>query len=516
MTNYREILRLQSLGINNTQIAESCGCSRTTVIKVLQTAAENGLKYPLSEEMTDRELSHLLNQPVDEKPYYKMPDYGYVHREMGKSGVTLTLLWLEYCEQCRDTGEIPYKSTQFNKYYNDYLNTTKATMHIIHRPGEILQVDWAGDTVHIINTDTGKPVDMSIFVATLPYSGYSYVEAFLSQNQENWIAANVNAFDFFGGVSRIIQCDNLKTGVVSNTKSETVLNKTYQEMAEHYGTAVIPCRVRTPKDKAYVEGTVGVISTWIIAALRNQQFLSLRELNIAIREKLSEFNNKPFQKKDGSRKSVFVDEEPFLLPLPKVKFELSVWKIATVQYNYHISVDGMNYSVPFEYIKQKVDIRLTRNVVEVFFDGNRVSAHKRLYGNPNQYSTLETHMPPAHQKYVSWNGERFVKWAAKIGDQTTIVVRMLLAAHKVEQQGYKPCMALLKLADKYSSERLEAACKKALALTSTPSLKSIQAILKSGQDRVNIDIQCENNEQQSLSSQYGFTRGAGYYKRRDD
>ena len=176
----------------------------------------------------------------------------------------------------------------------------------------------------------------------------------------------------------------------------------------------------------------------------------------------------------------------------------------------------MNYSVPFEYIKQKVDIRLTRNVVEIFFDGNRISSHRRLYGNPNQYSTLETHMPPAHQKYISWNGERFVNWAEKIGEQTTAVVKMLLAAHKVEQQGYKSCMALLKLADKYSSERLEAACRKALSLTSTPSLKSVQAILKSGQDRVNIDIQYENDEQLSLSAQYGFTRGAGYYKRRDN
>lgn len=513
MTNHREILRLNSLGINNTQIAESCGCSRTTIVDVLRRTGECYLSYPLPDEMSDKQLSEMLFPSGKDKPTYKMPDYEYVHHEMAKSGVTLTLLWVEYCEQCRDSGKIPYKSTQFNKYYNDYVTRTNATMHINHKPGEIMQTDWAGDTVHVVDTDTGENINAYVFVASLPYSGYSYVEAFFSMNQECWISAHVNAFNYFGGVTRIIQCDNLKTGVVKNTRSEVLLNKSYQEMAEHYGTAIIPCRVRSPKDKAHVEGTVGIISTWILAAIRNQQFLSLSELNKAIHEKLYEFNNRPFQKKDGSRTEELKVEKPFLIPLPERSFELATWKIATVSPSYHINVDYQNYSVPYEYIKQKVDVRLTKSIVEVFFECNRICSHPRLYGRFGQYSTIENHMPPDHQKYVQWNGDRFRKWATKIGENCEVVVCFFLDSGRVEQQGYKSCMALLKLADKYSIERVESACIKALSYTPRPSLKSIQAILGSGQDRVK-----ENPISSSVKcEQYGITRGAEYYssKRRD-
>ena len=206
--------------------------------------------------MTDRELANTL-YPSLEKPVYRMPDYAQVQREMQKSSVTLSLLWLEYCETCQTSGELAYKSTQFSKYYNDYLRATGATMHLNHKPGELLQVDWAGDTAGIMDTDTGEIIPAYLFVASLPYSGYAYVEAFLSMNQEAWICAHVNAFEYFGGVTRIIQCDNLKTGVVKNTRSEVVLNRSYQEMAAHYNTAIIPCRVRSPKDKGHVGGHRG-------------------------------------------------------------------------------------------------------------------------------------------------------------------------------------------------------------------------------------------------------------------
>jgi len=364
MTNYREILRLRSLGINHNQIAESMGIARQTVVTSLRRAASQGLDWQAAESLSDSELSAKLFPPANESFGYKMPDYELVHRELAKSGVTLQLLWFEYCDQCRDAGEIPYQLTQFKKYYRDYVVKTKATMHINRKPGEIMEVDWAGQTAKLIDTDTGEEIDTYVFVAALPYSGYAYVEAFPSQNQEAWITAHVNAYGFFGGVTRILVPDNLKTGVVKNTKAETILNKTYQELAEHYGTAIIPARIRSPKDKPTVEGAVGNISTFILAAIRNQRFFSLRELNAVIREKLHAFNHKPFQKKEGSRASVFAEERTFLIPLPKNAFELATWKIATVQYNYHVSVDGQFYSVPYEYIKRKVDVRLTRNVVE--------------------------------------------------------------------------------------------------------------------------------------------------------
>lgn len=454
MTNYREILRLHSLGLNKTEIASSCQCARNTVAATLQRAANCGLQWPLPEEMSDKQLSERLFPTSPSKPVYKMPDYAYVHKELQRSGITLNLLWLEYCDQCRAAGEIPYQSTQFNKYYADYLTKVNATMHLNHKPGEVMQVDWAGDTAAVIDTDTGEIIPAYVFVATLPYSGYSYVEAFFSMNQDSWTTAHVNAYKYFGGVTRIIQCDNLKTGVQKHGKDEVVLNKSYQELAEHYGTAILPARVRAPKDKAAVEGTVGIISIFILA-------------------------------------------------------ELAIWKVATVGPNYHISVERMNYSVPFEYIKQKVDVRLTRSTVEVFYGGNRICSHPRLYGRFNQYSTIQAHMPPEHQKYVQWNGERFIHWAGKVGSNTQVVVRAILGSYKVEQQGYKSCMGLLKLADKYTPERLENACKRALEYTPRPSLKNIQAILASGQDKAIP----EQSTATASSSQYGFTRGADYYGR---
>ena len=503
MTNYKEILRLASLGINNSQIAAALGCSRTTAITVQKRATEVGLTHQQASKMSNKEVSKKLFPDESGKPAYKMPDYDYIHREMAKSGMTLQLLWFEYCDVCNNGGEIPYQLTQFKKYYRDYLQRTKATMHIVRRPGETLEVDWAGQTAAITDTDTGEIIPVYIFVATLPYSGYSYVEGFMSRNQESWTIAHVNAYQFFGGATRILVPDNLKTGVDKVTKSETMLNRSYQELAQHYDTAIIPARVKSPKDKATVEGTVGIISNWILAAIRNQQFLSLHELNLVIKQKLHDFNHKPFQKKDGTRAQMFAEERMFLVPLPAKPYEFSTLKVATVQYNYHISVDGQNYSVPFEYIKRKVDVRLTRTTVEVLCDNDRICSHKRLYGRPNQYSTQEAHMPPNHQKYKEWNDDRFRQWAEKIGPNTSAVIDTFLTKYKVEQQGYKSCMALLKLADKYEPEYLELACAKALSYTSQPNYKTITAILKVGASKP--------AEGAPKPNPHGFVRGADYY-----
>jgi transposase len=457
-----------------------------------------------AQSMSDRELASRLFPPDIGKRRYKMADYEEVHREMAKPGVTLQLLWFEYCDRCRNAGEIPYQLTQFKKYYREFALRTKATMHIQRKPGELMEVDWAGQTAEIIDDETGEAIKAYVFVAALPYSGYAYAEAFLNQTTESWVAAHVSAYEYFSGVTRILVPDNLKTGVEKHTNDEVVVNKTYQEMAEHYGTAVIPARVRAPKDKATVEGSVGNISSFILAAIRNQRFFTLRELNNTIHERLRVFNHKSFQKKDGSRASLFTQEKPFLLPLPRHHFEVAEWKTATVQLNYHISVDGQFYSVPFDYIKRKVDVRLTRYIVEVFSDGGRICSHTRLYGPTGQYSTQETHMPLKHQQYAQWNAERFRKWAAKIGQSTLSVVEAILTGYKVEQQGYRACIAVLKLSDQFTPARLEAACVKALGYTPRPSYKSIQTILKSGQDKSS-DIPASD------SSAFGFTRGAEYY-----
>lgn len=384
---------------------------------------------------------------------------------------------------------------------------TKATMHIEHKAGELIEVDWAGQTAYIINTDTGELIEVYIFVSVLPYSGYTYIEAFLSRDSEAWITGHVNMYKYFGGSTRILVPDNLKTGVDKNTKAETVINRVYQEMAQHYATAVIPARVRKPKDKASVEGAVGNVSRSILGTISDQQFLSLAELNGELWNRLREFNEKPFQKKEGSRALIYEEEKLYLQRLPEKPYELAEWKIATVQYNYHISIDKQNYSVPFIYIRRKVDVRLTKNIVEIFSEEERICSHVRLHGRSGQYSTTKDHMPKNHQEFAQWNGERFRKWATEIGANTLSVIEVFLTTPKVEQQGYKSCLALLKLSDKYTSTRLEAACAKTLAYTHHPSYKAISIILSTNQDKL------ESVEtSKPKTSAHGFVRGAKYYE----
>jgi len=506
MTQYREILRLHNQGISQRSIAISLGCSRNTVANTIKYAGEQNLIWPLPAEITDVKLQKLLFAKQI-TGIHKKPDYEYIHREMAKSGVTLSLLWHEYCQNCRQNAETAFMYTQFCKYYREFVSVNKATLHIEHKPGEQMEVDWAGQTAQIIDNTTGEVILAYMFIAVLSCSGYAYVEAFLSQDQESWITAHVNAYRFFGGVTRILVPDNLKTGVARIDWYTPVINKTYHEMSEHYGTAVLPARVRRPKDKPRVENTVGIITTWIIAALRHERFFSLHELNEAISGKLEEFNHKPFQKKPGSRLGVFLEEEkPLLLPLPSKSFELAFWKIAMVAFNYHISVDKMQYSVPYEYIKHRVDVRITKSVVEVFYNGNRIASHMRLSGRSGQYSTVPEHMPEDHRRYIQWNAERFLSWAGGIGENAVAVVKAILASRQVEQQSYKGCMALLKLADKYSVTRLEAACKRALGYTLSPGFKSIQSILATGQDKLTDEVSVAKS-----SCEFSFTRGADYY-----
>lgn len=510
MKNYREVLRLNHQGISQRSIASSCACSRNTVSKVLKRAEEVSLSWPLPEGMSDADLKQLLfPEEAAITALRRHPDCEYIHKEMAKSGVTLSLLWNEYCEDCRANQEIPLMYSQFCHHYQKFATTTKATMHVQRKPGEQLEVDWAGKTTPLADRETGDTINAYIFVGVLSSSQYAYAEAFTSQNMESWITAHCNMYKFFGGVTRILIPDNLKTGVEKASWYSPEINKTYQEMAEHYGTAVIPARVRKPKDKPNAEGAVKNISTWIIAALRNQKYFTLLELNKAIKEKLSAFNSRPFQKKEGSRLSVFLEEEkPLLLPLPAAPYELATWKIATVQYNYHITVEKMHYSVPYEYIKYKVDVRKTRNVIEVFYNNMRICSHPRLYGRPGQYSTVENHMPEDHKKYTQWNAARFISWGESIGPHTAITVKSILSSRKVEQQGYKSCMALLKLGDKHSLPRLEAACAKALSYTPNPGYKNIKTILTTGQDKVKTEeVKIDN------TAAHGITRGADYYGR---
>ena len=512
MTKYREILRLHSLGFSQQNIAYSCSVSKKTVNRVVKKANEINLSWPLDDNQTDAAIAELLFPTAkQDKSAKRMPDLAYIRKELLKNGVSKKLLWTEYMEDCRLNGKGPLMYSQFCYYIQQDEQKRRATMHIGRKPGEQVEVDWAGDPAHITDPDTGEIIDAHLFVGVMTYSQYTYVEAFINEKQKAWITAHVNMYEYFGGVAKILVTDNCKTAVIHNKDwYNQQLNTVYHEMAEHYGTAIIPARVRKPKDKPNVEGSVGNISTWISAALRNEQFFSLTELNHAIWEKLKAFNARLFQKKEGSRLSLFRNEElPILAPLPATPYELAEWKQATVQFNYHISVEGMLYSVPYEYIKRKVDVRITDKTIEVFCNHNRIASHSRLYRRKGQYSTIVEHMPEDHQKYLEWNGDRFRKWAEQIGIDTYQVVNAILTSKRVEQQTYRSCMGLLKLADKYSVERLEAACNKALSYTANPSYKSIKNILTTGKDK----SQNELNKPESTHNSYGITRGAGYYRR---
>ena len=508
MVNYREILKLRSQNYSQRQVAACVHSSRQTVSEVYALAEKTGISWPLSDEISNVDIGNIFYPEKAFENGRKMPDCSYIHKELAKSGVTLTLLWSEYYEQCLTEKKVPYQYTQFCDYYRSFANKTKATMRIKRKPGELLEVDWAGKTLFVYDGINSEPMPAYVFVASLSCSLYGYAEAFPSMTMEHWINAHIHMFNYYDGVTRVLVPDNLKTGVISHGKTEVKLNRVYQEMAEHYNTAVIPARPLAPKDKPSAEGTVRVISTWIIAALRNEKFFSFSELNEAIKGKLLEFNRKDFQKKKGSRLSAFEEEEKsFLQALPALPFEMAVWATAKILYDYLITVDKNKYSVPYEFIGHIVEIRYTTKTIEVFFQNNRIASHIRRYGFCDP-QILSEHMPENHRQYLSWNKEAFLEWAEKVGKSTLIVMKAFITSVKVEQQSYKSCGALMKLADRYSVIRIEDACFRALNYTPSPSLKNIQTILKTGQDKIKPDNRLKNP---SPSNNYGFTRGKEHF-----
>ena len=515
MTKYREILRLSHLGISQENIAHSCSVSKKTVNKVLKAATEMNISWPLDESQTDAVLARQLFPEATHasKSTRRKPDCEYIRKELLKNGVTKKLLWTEYLEECRQAGDEPLMYTQFCYYIQQDESKRRASMHIDRKPAEQIEVDWAGDKAELIDPYTGEIKDAHIFVGVMTYSQYAYVEAFADEKQQSWIDAHVHMYEYFGGVTKILVPDNCKTAVIHNGGwKDPRINAVYHELAEHYNTAIIPARVRKPKDKPNAEGGVRNISTWIVAALRNEQFFTIEELNSSIKIKLEEFNRRPFQKKTGSRYELFHDEElPFLAPLPATRYELAEWKHATVQFNYHISVDGMLYSVPYEYIGKKVDVKVTNTSIEVFYKQDRITTHRRLYGRKGQYSTVTEHMPKDHQDYLEWNGDRFRKWAERIGESTAKVIDAILRSNRVEQQSYRACMGLLKLGDKYSPSQLEEACKAALTYTQRPSYKSVSNILTAHKTNSSTPKESDN---ETPKSNNGITRGAEYYRRK--
>lgn len=511
MVDYREILRLHSLGNSQRSIARDVQSSRDTVADTIDAAKAASVSWPLDDDVTNEDIQEALFPGKHAITCaYAVLDYRWVHRELARKGVTLTLLWHEYCEKVRADGSVPYMYTQFCDKYRRWARVTKATMRISHKPGDAMQVDWAGDPLYVTDPMTGEQTPAYIFVAVLPCSWYTYAEACDDMKTENWLVCHVHAFSYFGGATRLLIPDNCKTATTANTRYETTLNRSYQELAEHYGTAVVPARVRKPDDKAAAEGSVRFVSTWITAALRDQKFFSVAEARRAVQEKLEELNRRPFKKRPGCRLSAYEQEEKaFMRPLPPRTFEPAVWLNPKIGYDY-LFTDGLNkYSVPFDLIGETVDVRLTKYVVEAFFKGTRVAAHVRLDAAQRDPVVKPEHMPEAHRKYLRYNAEEFAAWANTVGPKTAEVIYYFLTSGREAEQGFKSCASLTKLAERHGAVRLEDACVRVLKLTPAPTVRNISVLCKSSADRKEAGSKPTDRKEGS----HGITRGASYYSK---
>lgn len=505
MRKTQEILRLKfGCGQSNRDIAKSISVSRSTIADYLLRAKAAGLSWPLPEGMDEVTLERLLFPSTTkvqrrDRPLPVWPD---VHTELKRKGVTLALLWQEYKEKNPDG----YQYSWFCQNYERWQGTIDLVMRHDYRAGEKVFVDYAGQTVDLIDPHTSEVKTAQIFVAVLGASNYTYAEATWTQALPDWIGSHVRAFSSFGGVPEVMVPDNLKSGVTKANYYEPDINPTYQDMASHYGLVVLPARVREPRDKAKAETGVQIVERQILARLRNHTFFSLAELNKEVARLLAELNAKPFQKLPGSRQSLLESlDRPALKPLPSTPYQFAEWKRATVHIDYHLEIDGHYYSVPHQLVKQKLDSRVTATTVEFFHKGRRVASHQRNY-QKGRHTTVKEHMPANHRQYLEWSPERFLNWAKKIGPHMVILTEKILAARTHPQQAYRTLLGIFRLGKSYTDQRLDAACARALIIGAV-SFRSVESILKTGLDgkpTVSDDNQTDPVQHQNI-------RGADYY-----
>ena len=484
MRKVKQILRLKfELAMSNRAISRACNVGRETVRDYLIRFQSCGLRWAEVAQMDEASVEKLLFPGPSDKGGGKKkvaPCWRFIHEEMKKKGVTLRLLWEEYCQPDPASA---YSYSQFCNLYKQWTKKLSPVMVQNYKGGELAFVDYAGVKVHYINRLTGEVKEASIFVAALGASSYTYAEAQESERLDCWIRGHINAFDYFEGVAEVVVPDNLKTGVKSPCYYEPEINPTYDDLSMHYGFVVIPARVRSPRDKAKVETAVQVVERWILAPLRKRTFFSVEEINEAIKPLLEGLNNRQMKHVEKSRRELFESvDKPALKPLPQRPYEYAETRIATVAINYHVMFNRHHYSVPYTLVGNKVDIRATATTVEVFHRGQRVACHLRD-DSPGRYTTEDSHMPSNHKRRKQrWSPERFLRWAHSIGPQSCEVIKRLLGSKRHPEQAYKSCMGVLKLADKYSCERLEKAC--AIANESNLiSYRQIRNILKNNMDK---------------------------------
>ncbi|GAA3776751.1 IS21 family transposase [Microbacterium kribbense] len=508
------VLRLRAEGLTGRQIAAQ-GMSRHSVAAVIDAADREGIGWDDIADLEEAAVyARLFPGRGEHESVHAQPDWERVHRELAKVGVTLKLLHGEYVDACRAKGETTMGYDRFCKTYARYVLIAGAASRVGHKAGQTVEVDWSGPTMQLTDPVTGaSTARVYLFVGTLPFSRYAFVEPTLDMKQDTWLRAHTAMFDWFGGsVPRVVP-DNLKTGVIKHpAEGEVVLNDAYRELAAHYSAAVLPGRVRKPKDKASVENTVGNIATWVIASLRDRLFGTLPELRSAVYERVAAYNAEPFQKRAGSRSSVFeAEEKPLLRPLPAVAFEIARWVYGRrVQKNGHVVFEKNFYSVPAAHIGASVDLRVTDTTIEVFAGQDRLTSHLIApAGIVNEYRTHDGDLPDG-SRYRQWDAARVREWAARIGENTTTVVNRIFEAVPVEEQGLDAALAVLRLTRRYSATRVEAAAGIALASrVRSPRYAHLRPILASNQDQRGRGPWFEPSE--PAAEPGGYVRGADYY-----
>lgn len=504
MRTIKEVLRLRAQGLSDRAIGRSLKIPRTTVRRYRQRAEEAGVGLPLPVELTESALEARLFPPSPPvgRHVRPEPDWAHVHQELRRRGVTLQLLWLEYKAQYPEG----YQYSRFCDLFREWKRALDPVLRQEHRAGEKVFVDYAGQTMSIVDRETGEVREAQIFVGVLGASNFTFAEATWSQSLPDWIGSHVRMFEHFQGVSELVVPDNLGSGVAKACRYEPDVNPTYQELATHYGTAVLPTRPRAPRDKAKVEVGVQIVERWILAPLRNHTFFSLAELNREIRRLLEALNDRPFQKLDGSRRTLFESlERPALKPLPTQRYEYAEWRKARVNIDYHIAVENHFYSVPHRLVRKQVEVRLTASTLEIFHDGQRVAAHRRGH-RKGGFTTDPSHRPKAHQEHLKWPPSRLIRWAEKTGPHTASVITHILESKPHPEQGYRPCLGILRLGERYSPDRLEAACRRALKIGGV-TYRSIKSILEHGLDRLPLEEQATLE----LPQKHDNVRGPDYY-----
>jgi len=481
MRKITTILRLYfKAGLSYRQIAASQDVGYGTVTNYIKRAKAAGISWPLPPECGERELSARLFPSASQRrgTTFVEPDSAAAQIELRRKAMTLLLLWQEYRDVHPDDG---YSYSQYCARYQRWRGMQKRSMRQVHIAGEKCFVDYAGQTVPIIDLATGVCKPAQIFVAVLGASGFTFAHASSTQSEADWIESHNRAFTFFGGVTELVVPDCLKAAVVKTAPWTPTVNASYQSWADHYGVAVVPARVRKPKDKAKAELSVLLVSRWILAMLRHHQFFSLGELNDAIAKLLPSLNERPFQRLPGSRHSVFESiEKQAPRPLPLDLYEYHHIKDARVHIDYHIEYDKHYYSVPHSLVKTVVEVRASAKMILVYARGKRVACHTRSH-QAGTHTTLVEHMPSGHQFIAEWSAERFERWAGDIGDATLCIVRLQLQKKRRPEQSFRAVLALLALAKQYNRERLEAACRRALEINS-PTRTSVTSIMKNGLD----------------------------------